>query len=333
MASHSVLITTHTSQERHFSMGGYVYIFSNPAFPDLLKVGYTTDAGTRKRTPTTSAQNAFRPSIGHVVHDRARQLSDPTGVPEPFEVRFYMQVDSPYEFETRVHAALKHGQKKRYWGDKRPREFFRLPIEEIRETIAFLAGDQFCHPARFQLEETKSPLHKEMEMIWKHDRNTFWKEVRHLNEKAYHWDIEKVPDADSGKKHGDKPDDPSLPLYPNASIHTNYVRLYELVRSRGCYVSPHFCDHPAPYTTAHLDLYSKTGLCFAIFDLPIVRRTTGWDQHNIDVLPHSYARNYLAKLTKLCDALVRCEREIYQRAVARTITMSDMTDSMSPKLR
>ena len=62
-------------------MAGFIYIMSNPAFPDLIKIGKS------KKDPTT---------------DRVSELNQ-TGVPEPFKVEYYAFVEDEDYLEQRVH--------------------------------------------------------------------------------------------------------------------------------------------------------------------------------------------------------------------------------------
>jgi hypothetical protein len=79
-------------------MRGYLYIFSNRAMPNLLKVGYTT----------------------RTVEERIRELST-TGVPGVFVAEFYCEIDNAPGLEKAVHSRL---SSHRY--DK---EFFRCNVE------------------------------------------------------------------------------------------------------------------------------------------------------------------------------------------------------------
>jgi len=79
-------------------MRGYLYILSNRAMPNLLKVGYTT----------------------RTLEERIRELST-TGVPGIFVAEFYCEVDNAPVLEKAVHSRL---SSHRY--DK---EFFRCNVE------------------------------------------------------------------------------------------------------------------------------------------------------------------------------------------------------------
>jgi hypothetical protein len=91
---------------------GYVYILSNPLFPGLLKIGYTTDT----------------------VKERAADLSG-TGVPMAFEVEYWCLTAGADEVERRVHekfAACRENKR---------REFFRLDIDDAIAEIERLVVD------------------------------------------------------------------------------------------------------------------------------------------------------------------------------------------------
>ena len=62
---------------------GWVYIFSNPGLPKVVKVGYT---------------------LKH-PRDRAKELSH-SGVPRPYVIEYAVRVDSPHKVEKRVHRRL-----------------------------------------------------------------------------------------------------------------------------------------------------------------------------------------------------------------------------------
>jgi hypothetical protein len=72
-----------SAQENTIDRSGYVYILMNPAFPKLLKIGFTD-----------------RPN----VEERIRELSAATGVPYPFVLVFCHPVQNPRAAETNIHA-------------------------------------------------------------------------------------------------------------------------------------------------------------------------------------------------------------------------------------
>jgi T5orf172 domain len=81
---------------------GYVYVLSNPAMPNLLKIGCTT--GSLER--------------------RINQLTSATGVPEPFILEACFLSESPRQDEKHIHHALKGYRQV-------GREFFRTTLDEI----------------------------------------------------------------------------------------------------------------------------------------------------------------------------------------------------------
>ena len=95
-------------------MAGFIYIMSNPAFPNLLKIGKS------KKDPTT---------------DRVNELNQ-TGVPEPFKVEYYAFVDHEDYLERVVHEEL---------ASQRPnksREFFSINLQDAIRTVREVAKQQ-----------------------------------------------------------------------------------------------------------------------------------------------------------------------------------------------
>ena len=92
-------------------MAGFIYIMSNPAFPNLLKIGKS------KKDPTT---------------DRVNELNQ-TGVPEPFKVEYYAFVEDEDYLERVVHQKF---------ASQRPnknREFFSVDCVEAIDAIRQLS--------------------------------------------------------------------------------------------------------------------------------------------------------------------------------------------------
>jgi len=103
-------------------MAGFVYIMSNPAFPNLLKIGKS------KKDPTT---------------DRVNELNQ-TGVPEPFKVEYYAFVEDEDYLEKAIFKKL---------ASKRPnkkREFFSVDCVEAIDAIRRLSEPN----AKIKFEET-----------------------------------------------------------------------------------------------------------------------------------------------------------------------------------
>ena len=95
-------------------MAGIIYIMSNSAFPNLLKIRKS------KKDPTT---------------DRVNELNQ-TGVPEPFKVEYYAFVEDGDYLERVVHEEL---------ASQRPnknREFFSINLQDAMRTVRDLANQQ-----------------------------------------------------------------------------------------------------------------------------------------------------------------------------------------------
>lgn len=91
---------------------GYVYILTNPAMPNMVKVGMTTDS----------------------PEARAKTLSSTTGVPQPFRVAWYASVDDCAAVEGAVKRALnRHRVNGR-------REFFAVTVQDARRSIEAAAA-------------------------------------------------------------------------------------------------------------------------------------------------------------------------------------------------
>lgn len=87
---------------------GYIYILSNPAMPNVVKVGFTT----RK------------------VEERVAELNLPTSIPTPFNIDAYFTSENPQEDEKIVHKQL---DQYRIVGN---REFFQISPDEAENVIS-----------------------------------------------------------------------------------------------------------------------------------------------------------------------------------------------------
>tara|TARA_R100001443_G_C3346976_1_gene175855 strand:+ start:889 stop:1350 length:462 start_codon:yes stop_codon:yes gene_type:complete len=85
----------------------WVYVLSNPSQPGIFKIGYTSN------TP----------------EERARQLSNATGVALPYEVEYAYSCWNGLELEKDVHERLNE------YRLSRQREFFQVDLEEVKEVI------------------------------------------------------------------------------------------------------------------------------------------------------------------------------------------------------
>jgi len=93
---------------------GYIYCFSNPCMPGILKIGMT------KRTPDKRLGEA--------------NTSDTWRPPIPYMIEFAKKVTNPREKETNLHDLLK---KYRINPD---REFFTISHEEVRKEFDRIDG-------------------------------------------------------------------------------------------------------------------------------------------------------------------------------------------------
>jgi hypothetical protein len=105
------IITYYTNKKRGVFLGKegdeWVYILTNPAIPDMIKIGYTK----------------LDPFI------RASEISKGTGVPLGFEVEWAYRCYKGERIEREVHI---------YFSDRRvnkQREFFRVSLDEAKNII------------------------------------------------------------------------------------------------------------------------------------------------------------------------------------------------------
>ena len=92
-------------------MKGWVYVISNKAMPELVKVGFTMKA----------------PEL------RAEELNH-TGTPHAYVVNYAVLVEDPERHEQRTHIALK--------GSKEGKEWFRCTVEDAVAGIRQVVGDK-----------------------------------------------------------------------------------------------------------------------------------------------------------------------------------------------
>lgn len=87
---------------------GWVYCLSNPSFPHLVKVGFTT----------------------RTVEERLNELNSSTSIPTPFKLEFKFNSANPMEDEATAHKCLdEHRQSDR-------REFFALSASEAFDMLS-----------------------------------------------------------------------------------------------------------------------------------------------------------------------------------------------------
>lgn len=88
----------------------WVYILSNPTTPGLFKIGYT------KNTPD----------------ERAKQISNATGVALPYKVEWAFHCYDGFGLEQEVHHKLD------IYRVNNNREFFQISLDEAKDTVADL---------------------------------------------------------------------------------------------------------------------------------------------------------------------------------------------------
>ena len=120
-------------------MAGFIYVMSNPAMPNLVKVGKSD------RDPETF---------------RKKEL-ETTGVPEPFKVEYYAFVDDHNSVEKDVHSDLSK------YRNKPNREFFKCSVPEGVLAIRQCAGSGLKHEEVFY----KSPAEIEKEKKLQEEKN------------------------------------------------------------------------------------------------------------------------------------------------------------------
>ena len=108
-------------------MAGFIYIMSNPAFPDLIKIGKS------KKDPTT---------------DRVSELNQ-TGVPQPFKVEYYSLVENENLLERLIHQHFENAR------PNKNREFFSIDPAIAINIIRELALEHSLFEARIVVLELK----------------------------------------------------------------------------------------------------------------------------------------------------------------------------------
>lgn len=87
-------------------MSGFIYVMSNPAMPGLLKIGRTND-----------------------LERRRLELSSATGVPVPFRIEHFVEVNDPVYAEFMAHHVL---YRERISFD---REFFEVSLGVAKDAL------------------------------------------------------------------------------------------------------------------------------------------------------------------------------------------------------
>lgn len=111
---------------------GWVYVISNPAMPELVKVGFTT------KHPK----------------ERARELNG-TGVPDSYVAEYAVRVQSPKELESAVHDHL------RQLGLDAGKEWFKCRVEQAVAAILEIGREEIKDHYRAEDEDRRLELLKE----------------------------------------------------------------------------------------------------------------------------------------------------------------------------
>ncbi len=106
-------------------MAGYVYIMSNPAFPDRIKIGKSD------RDPD----------------DFRKHELNSTGVPEAFKVEYWAYVDNHHEIEKQLHRRFQSSR------PNKNREFFTCSIPAAIDAIRELEGPTLKEKVKYKSPE------------------------------------------------------------------------------------------------------------------------------------------------------------------------------------
>lgn len=98
---------------------GYIYCFSNPSMPGILKVGMT------ERTPGERLREANAP--------------DTWRPPTPYKIEFAKKISNPSKKEKTLHVLLEQYTERIH----RRREFFRISLEEILKFFDLMDGEMW----------------------------------------------------------------------------------------------------------------------------------------------------------------------------------------------
>ena len=110
-------------------MKGWVYVISNKAMPNLVKVGHSM------KDPKARAQKL-----------------DHTGVPHPYVVEYEVLMEEPFEAEQQVHQILSPYVERKEW--------FCCSIEEAVDVIRKAVGNRAIYESSFEKKNTQSLFEK-----------------------------------------------------------------------------------------------------------------------------------------------------------------------------
>lgn len=107
---------------------GYVYILTNPSFPnDMLKIGKTTRS----------------------VAQRAKELSGGTGIPTKFEIAYKVKVPDCDKAEKKIHKELDS------FRNSQNREFFQVSLDKAVVIVWSIAESLIRHKLSIEEWELK----------------------------------------------------------------------------------------------------------------------------------------------------------------------------------
>lgn len=108
---------------------GYIYCFSNPSMPGILKVGMT------ERTPDIRLSEA--------------NASDTWRPPTPYKLEFAKKISNPFQKEKTLHTLLEQ-----YTDRINPRrEFFRVSSEEVHKFFELMDGEIWAETCEEEQED------------------------------------------------------------------------------------------------------------------------------------------------------------------------------------
>jgi len=111
---------------------GYIYCFSNPSMPGILKVGMT-DRTPEARLTEANASDTWRP-------------------PTPYKIEFAKKVFNPSQKEKTLHILLEQ-----YTERINPRrEFFRVSPEEVLKFFELMEGEMWIENQVYEVEDNIS---------------------------------------------------------------------------------------------------------------------------------------------------------------------------------
>lgn len=130
---------------------GWIYIITNKAIPELIKIGYTTQEPQKR------------------ANMMARE-----GLPFPYVVEYAILVEDPINIEIKVHRRLK---------DKRAgKEWFRISPEEAVSVIKEVVGYIFIEEKYYRVERIKAEKIMNLKKVEADFKQSFEKKRQEIDE-------------------------------------------------------------------------------------------------------------------------------------------------------